>query len=125
MEAGATAVIGSHPHVLQPLQKHLTQDGRMTLIMYSLGNFVSYQGKPQCQSTIVLLLGLTKTAQGTIINGVKFIPMQMQNRHGRKNLQLTPINYHNSPHAQIISQTMPMENAIYSPLTRVNLGCER
>lgn len=124
LDAGATAVIGSHPHVLQPLQTYLTKDGRTTLIMYSLGNFVSYQGKPQTQSTIILLFGLTKTNHGTIINGVRFVPMYMQNRNGIDNLQLNIVNHANSSHAQIISNILPMENAIYSPIKKTNLECQ-
>ncbi|HGG56195.1 MAG TPA: hypothetical protein ENK31_00170, partial [Nannocystis exedens] len=42
-EAGATAIIGSHPHVLQPWQIYPTSDGREVLIHYSLGNFASHQ----------------------------------------------------------------------------------
>jgi poly-gamma-glutamate synthesis protein (capsule biosynthesis protein) len=43
LDAGATAVLGSHPHVPQPWEKHTTPDGREGLILYSLGNFVSGQ----------------------------------------------------------------------------------
>jgi poly-gamma-glutamate capsule biosynthesis protein CapA/YwtB (metallophosphatase superfamily) len=42
-EAGATAVIGSHPHVLQPGRRSWHADGRETLVVYSLGNFASHQ----------------------------------------------------------------------------------
>ncbi len=40
LENGATLVIGSHPHVLQPMEWDST---RNTLVAYSLGNFVSGQ----------------------------------------------------------------------------------
>jgi poly-gamma-glutamate capsule biosynthesis protein CapA/YwtB (metallophosphatase superfamily) len=43
LEAGAGAVIGHHPHVLQPVETYLTQDRRKTVIFYSLGNFISNQ----------------------------------------------------------------------------------
>lgn len=43
LEAGAGAVIGHHPHVLQPIETYLTQDHRNTVIFYSLGNFLSNQ----------------------------------------------------------------------------------
>lgn len=43
LEAGAGAVIGHHPHVLQPVETYLTQDRRNTVIFYSLGNFISNQ----------------------------------------------------------------------------------
>jgi hypothetical protein len=44
-EAGAGAILGSHSHVLQPLEFYFTSDGRRTLIAYSLGNFVSNQSR--------------------------------------------------------------------------------
>jgi poly-gamma-glutamate synthesis protein (capsule biosynthesis protein) len=43
LEAGAAAVIGHHPHVLQPVETYLTHDKRNTVILYSLGNFLSNQ----------------------------------------------------------------------------------
>jgi len=36
-------VIGHHPHVLQPLEVLPRQDGGLTLVVYSLGNFLSAQ----------------------------------------------------------------------------------
>jgi len=45
LEAGAKAVIGHHPHVLQPLEAHATTDGRRGLIAYSLGNLVANQDR--------------------------------------------------------------------------------
>ena len=45
LEAGATVVVGAHPHVLQPVETYKTQDGRNTLIFYSLGNFLSNQSR--------------------------------------------------------------------------------
>jgi poly-gamma-glutamate capsule biosynthesis protein CapA/YwtB (metallophosphatase superfamily) len=43
LEAGASAVIGHHPHVLQPIETYVTQDHRKTIIFFSLGNFLSNQ----------------------------------------------------------------------------------
>ena len=45
LEAGASAVIGHHPHVLQPIETYLTHDERNTVIVYSLGNFISNQAR--------------------------------------------------------------------------------
>ena len=43
LEAGALAVIGHHPHVLQPIEHYRTSSGRDTLIAFSLGNLVANQ----------------------------------------------------------------------------------
>ncbi len=41
--AGATAVIGTHPHVVQPWEYVARLDGSQSLVIYSTGNFVSGQ----------------------------------------------------------------------------------
>lgn len=41
--AGADLIIGTHPHVLQPVTA-LERDGRRSVVAYSLGNFVFDQG---------------------------------------------------------------------------------
>jgi poly-gamma-glutamate synthesis protein (capsule biosynthesis protein) len=43
IEAGADVLLGHHPHVLQPIESYAARDGRMGLIAYSLGNFISSQ----------------------------------------------------------------------------------
>jgi poly-gamma-glutamate capsule biosynthesis protein CapA/YwtB (metallophosphatase superfamily) len=45
LEAGATVILGGHPHVLQPIETYVTQDGRDTVIFYSMGNFLSNQSR--------------------------------------------------------------------------------
>ena len=45
LDAGASVIVGAHPHVLQPIETYRTQDGRDTVIFYSLGNFLSNQSR--------------------------------------------------------------------------------
>ena len=42
-EAGADAIIGHHPHVLEPIEVYRADDGRYCFVVYSLGNFISNQ----------------------------------------------------------------------------------
>jgi poly-gamma-glutamate synthesis protein (capsule biosynthesis protein) len=42
--AGADLILGTHPHVLQPVER-LASGGNRTLVAYSLGNFVSNQDR--------------------------------------------------------------------------------
>ena len=75
LEAGATAVIGSHPHVLQPWEKYVTSDNRETLILYSLGNFVAGQAGLARKVGPVAYIGLSKTAGAKAkIHGVGYTP---------------------------------------------------
>jgi poly-gamma-glutamate synthesis protein (capsule biosynthesis protein) len=45
LEAGASVIVGHHPHVLEPVETYRTADGRNTVIFYSLGNFLSNQSR--------------------------------------------------------------------------------
>jgi len=115
LEAGATTIIGSHPHVLQAMEKYITKDNRETFILYSLGNFVSYQGTPKNRSTVVLLLDLVKGENGTQIKAVHFVPMYMQNRQGQQRIRLSKVSKNSQSVARdIISKVLPMKNAVYS-----------
>lgn len=93
LERGALAVLGAHPHVLQPMEKYVTKDGRETFIIYSLANFISFQPRTPNKTTIVLLLGLTKTEDGrTIVNGVRYVPAYMMSRTGNlMDVEVKPI----------------------------------
>jgi hypothetical protein len=125
LDAGATAVIGAHPHVLEPVEKYTTKDGRSTLISYSLGNFVSHQPAIPTRSTVILLIGLTKTNSETIVNGVRYVPMYMENHSGPENLRLRMIA--NTPEDQIarhvIAEAIDEKRALYSLPIVTNPEC--
>jgi len=83
LEQGADMVVGSHPHVLQPMEKYTTSDGRDGLILYSMGNFTTFHYDVEQKSTVVLYVNIEKIADNSIkINGVKFLPLFMRNRTG-------------------------------------------
>ena len=42
---GADVIIGTHPHVIQPVEFITNSDGSQTLVAYSLGNFISAQNR--------------------------------------------------------------------------------
>jgi poly-gamma-glutamate capsule biosynthesis protein CapA/YwtB (metallophosphatase superfamily) len=55
LEAGATAIIGAHPHVLEPVRRPPHR-----LIAYSLGNFVFSAASPGTQNTGILEVRLAR-----------------------------------------------------------------
>jgi poly-gamma-glutamate synthesis protein (capsule biosynthesis protein) len=55
LEAGATAVIGAHPHVLEPIRRPPHR-----LVAYSLGNFVFSATSPGTQNTGILEVRLAR-----------------------------------------------------------------
>lgn len=64
LEAGAAAVIGTHPHVLQPLEEITTSDGRRGIVAYSLGNFISSQWALPRRTSAILYLDLVPGPDG-------------------------------------------------------------
>lgn len=79
IDAGAIAVIGSHPHVLQPWEKMTASDGREALTMFSLGNFASHQRDLPRRSSVVLYLGLSQGEDGTVwVNGARYAPITVR-----------------------------------------------
>lgn len=61
---GADVIIGTHPHVLQTIEWVTAADGRKTLVMYSLGNFLSAQEK-----TIQLVGGIGRVEAVKTVTG--------------------------------------------------------
>ena len=78
-EAGATAVIGSHPHVLQTWELLRTKDGREVPVVYSLGNFASHQPELPRRSSMILYLGLTRPPGAKAhVHGVRYVPLHVR-----------------------------------------------
>lgn len=76
---GANIILGSHPHVLQPLAVR----GKKQFVIYSLGNFVSTKLKnnPYTQSGIILTLNIKKDNKGhTSITNIEYIPTCVDRR---------------------------------------------
>ncbi len=71
IDAGATLVIGHHPHVVQP-----EEDYRSGLIFYSLGNFVfdQYQREATQQGEIIEVCFLGRRILATHVMAVKITP---------------------------------------------------
>lgn len=46
-EAGADLILGTHPHVIQPIEWITSPNGNQALCYFSLGNYVSTQYRPQ------------------------------------------------------------------------------
>lgn len=87
LDAGALAVFGGHPHVVQPWEKYVTTDGREGFVIYSLGNFVSGQTGTAKRSSLILYVGLTKGSDGKVtVNGVRHMPLLMGNAPWTANL---------------------------------------
>lgn len=89
IEAGAVAVLATHPHVVQPWEKVTTADGREGLIVYSSGNFVSNQQQIPRRTSVMIQLHLTGARQAKLkIRGAAYLPIYMQRS---PSLNVTPV----------------------------------
>jgi poly-gamma-glutamate synthesis protein (capsule biosynthesis protein) len=59
VQNGADIVVGSHPHVLQPLEI-TSGDKGYAAVAYSLGNFISFQRSAPCERSVVLAVEVEK-----------------------------------------------------------------
>ncbi len=66
-DGGADLIIGTHPHVLQPMKWLEREDGHKTLCAYSLGNFVSNQHKRATMLGGILDVKLSFDQDGTLL----------------------------------------------------------
>lgn len=60
INAGADAVVCAHPHVVQPVERVTTAQGRSGVVFYSLGNLVSGQTLPGTQNGLCARFILAK-----------------------------------------------------------------
>ena len=115
IEAGALAVLGTHPHVIQPWEKYQsTRTGQEGLIVYSSGNFVSGQFHripTQVGLMIGLKLVLNKETQHFNIKNVKYLPLLMK-RYPIRVEPITDDSLVGSEFAKIWQNMYPSKNRI-------------
>lgn len=73
--AGATAIVGNHPHVMQPLRIVKSSDGRDVPVAYSLGNFIAAQRGIERKLTGVLYLDLARSGGKAVVKDISMVPI--------------------------------------------------
>lgn len=98
IENGVDLILGSHPHVLQKMEKYdvVLEDGteKDCFAMYSMGNFISGQVKKNTKQSVILNLELTKHYDGNkkiSIDSVKYTPIYMYDKNGTPRYKLLDI----------------------------------
>ncbi len=80
---GVDVVIGTHPHVIEPVEVLEGSDGHQMLIYYSLGNFVSNQDKSPRMIGAMAQLTLRKDPDGTsYVKEYGIVPLVTQKLFG-------------------------------------------
>ena len=129
-ENGVDVILGSHPHVLQPMEKRTVtlEDGttKDCFVIYSLGNFISGQTKKNTRTSIILNINFTKDGETgkTTIGDVSYVPIYMykSSSGSTKRYKLLDITssiaeYENGSDTSIGQSTY---STLKSELTRVN-----
>ncbi|MGL5694330.1 MAG: CapA family protein [Peptostreptococcaceae bacterium] len=101
-DAGVDIIIGSHPHVVQPVEMLTSSnEDNETLIIYSLGNFLSNQrseilGKPYTEDGLIVSIDIAKDSLDSeaYISNVDCIPTWVNKyNEGSKNVyEIVPID---------------------------------
>ncbi|MBQ2774641.1 MAG: CapA family protein [Clostridia bacterium] len=71
---GADIIVGTHPHVIQPVEYVKATDGRDVLVIYSLGNFISAQDRGPRMLGGMMHITVTKDyeTEKTTVTNAKF-----------------------------------------------------
>lgn len=100
LDAGAFAVVGHHPHVLQPVEYVERADGTRGLVAFSLGNLLSNQDFADARSAkrdgLLLELELVRDAPGSPVRleRIAGVPVSTEHRAGRgqrRTVQAVPL----------------------------------
>ena len=74
-DAGADLIIGTHPHVIQPLEIITSEDGREVPCFYSLGNFVSNMPWNETYVEAMAKVRIKKEGKKVSIEYAEAVPM--------------------------------------------------
>lgn len=72
---GADIIIGTHPHVIEPLEFIASDDNRSVPCFYSLGNFISNQDKPVRMLGAMAKFEIKKDNNATYISHIEAVPL--------------------------------------------------
>lgn len=91
---GADVIIGTHPHVIQPVEYIENPDGRRTLVAYSLGNFISAQNRgPRMLGGMLNFDIVVNNANRSVaIENVKFSGVVTHYGYNYSNLRVYPLD---------------------------------
>ncbi len=92
LEAGVDAIIGHHPHILQPMEV-IQKGDKEQFIAWSLGNFVSGQRTTPRERTVILALDLATDADGKLgLERVSVAPVWVDMVRGER-IRLLPTRF--------------------------------
>ncbi len=73
LQAGVDVVVGSHPHVIQPMETLTAENGHVMLIYYSLGNLISGNQDPAQNSGALGCFNIKKAGDEILITDSELV----------------------------------------------------
>ncbi len=97
LEFGADVIIGTGPHVLQPIEFMPNGDGEDALVIWSLGNIISCQNKKNNMLAGIADITFEKdfSTGKTAVSSVHLIPTVTHYNSGFKNVRIIPLAEYN------------------------------
>lgn len=123
--AGADIIIGSHPHVVQPVKKLYNPDSTaFNIVVYSLGNFVSNQRDRYRDGGIMFGITLEKHGNSTELKDFSYLPywVYRESRPDRNIFYVLPVGYYeNNPGIITLSPTDKTKLKQFADDTRLRI----
>jgi poly-gamma-glutamate synthesis protein (capsule biosynthesis protein) len=97
LKHGADAIIGSHPHVVQPVKFYMNGDSTSNhIVVYSQGNFVSNQRAQYKDGGILVELNLRKTIDTTMVEDFSYMPawVYRDDLPGKSTFYILPVMFY-------------------------------
>lgn len=94
LESKVEAVIGTHPHTLQPYEVLRDDSGHEMLVYYSIGNYISAQPEQSCVKGGMATFTVSLTSDGYKITEYGLQPLVITAREGGKYMVDLRENFH-------------------------------
>ena len=78
IDAGADLILGSHPHVVRPIERYLGH-----YIVYSMGNFIHGQARALTDLGVMVQVKVIRRGKSASVSSVKVVPVYRDRSFGR------------------------------------------
>lgn len=104
---GVDHIIGSHPHVIQPLEMRQDSAGKEHLVVYSLGNYISNMKIRATDGGMMVRLVLEKDSVTRVADcGYSLVYTARPVKSGKKNFELIPAARPREEYTEAVKQGM-------------------
>lgn len=93
LDRGVHLVIGNHPHVVQPMELERGEDGSSSLVVYSLGNFISNMSKENTNGGAMVKVVLCRKGLKRYIASASYSLVfcdRYKNKRGKEDIRVVP-----------------------------------